>query len=106
MGESLPARGVTKRYPSSPYVMGHDTQLVQGGLSIEENNIIVGQMTFHNIANLELLGSLPTIRDKLEEPEGMKQVIRTRSVEPLDLPFGGDVVGTWMNVRTVDHTLS
>lgn len=49
--------------------MGHDAQLVQGGLPVEQHHVSVYQVSLYNVAELELLGHLFPI-SILQEPEG------------------------------------
>lgn len=35
------------------YIVCHDTELMQGGLTVEENNITINQVTFNNVPVLK-----------------------------------------------------
>lgn len=41
--------------------MGHDAEFVQGWLSIEEHNVSIDHVPFHNVAVPELLSYLLTV---------------------------------------------
>lgn len=55
--------------------MGHDAEFVQGGLSIEKDDVSVYHVPFHHIAKPQLLSDLLTV-SIFQEPDGMERHTR------------------------------
>ena len=73
-------------------VEGHDAELVQAGLSIEEHNVVVDEVALDHVAALELLGDALPVAE-LEELLGVGAALQQK-------------VGARMHVGAVEHQLA
>ncbi|KAH3669375.1 hypothetical protein OGAPHI_001496 [Ogataea philodendri] len=69
--------------------MAHDRQTVQRRLSVEQNDVSVLDVSLHNVSNRQLFGQLVTVT--------------ITQVSLNVLVFLHQIVGTRMNIRSVDH---
>ena len=70
-------------------MMLHGTHFVQTGLSIEQNNVPVNDMSFNDVTNRQSVSDSSSISE----------------FEELLVISSRHKVGTWVNVRTIPHCL-
>lgn len=73
-------------------VVCHDTQFVKRWLAVEQNNVVVIQMSLYQVSDSQLVCHALSVIDELEKP--------------FHLTFGLDVIGTGMDISAVDDTTS
>jgi len=73
-------------------VVSHDRELVEGGLSIEEHDVLVLEVTFDNVTDGQLFGEVCTVGDKLEVDFLVVRVL--------------NVICSGVDIGTVKHVLA